>query len=61
MFDCMVLFLKLHIDSAQDASDTNKKEEDFFAEIENDNSDAFNLSNNNYESPVAVSKVRIVF
>lgn len=48
--------LKLHIDSAQDASETNKKEEDFFAECENDNTDAFNLSNNNYESS-AVSKV----
>lgn len=51
---CFVL--KLHIDSAQEASDTNKKDEDFFAECENDNSDAFNLSNNNYQSS-AVTKV----
>lgn len=48
--------LKLHIDSAQEASDTNKKDEDFFAECENDNGDAFSVSNNNYES-TAVSKV----
>lgn len=46
---------QLHIDSAQEASDTIKKDEDFFAECENDNSDAFGLSNNNYETPV-VSK-----
>lgn len=48
--------LKLHIDSALDASDINKKDEDFFAECENDNNDEFNLSNNNYELS-AVSKV----
>ncbi len=51
-----VFCLKLHIDNAQEASDTTKKDEDFFAECENDNSDAFNLSNNNYDTSAA-SKV----
>lgn len=59
MLTGMVLFcLKLHIDSDKDTSDTNsKKDEDFFAECENDNNDAFTLSNNNYESPSAANKV----
>ncbi|KAJ6641575.1 ADP-ribosylation factor GTPase-activating protein 2 [Pseudolycoriella hygida] len=49
--------LKLHIDNALEANDDTKKDEDFFAECANDNNDAFNLSNNNFESSTVTKQI----